>query len=358
MRFHPWAWRVALAAGLLLIGATLLPLIPSNEWWVRVFDFPRAQIATLLAILALATSAAGMWRTRRGLLLIAALALAFVYQLIRILPYTAPYPKEVPGANSCAAGDRIRYMEANVLQHNRDAAALIKLVRKQRPDVLLLTETNDWWANQVRPLAGELPNIVSVPLDNTYGMMLLSRRPLIAPEVRYLLQPDVPSIRTTLELESGRRVDLYGVHPRPPKPGQDTAQRDAELVMVGREVRQRRQPAIVAGDMNDVAWSDTTNLFQEVSGLRDPRVGRQLMPTFPADLPLLRWPLDYVFVSPGFTLLGMQRLRDIGSDHLPISVDLCASGLRRAALPPRAMKQEVKEEAGETIQEGREEANE
>lgn len=357
MRLYGWAWRSGFAVGLLLIAATLLPFIPSNEWWIRVFDFPRAQIAGLLAMLMVGLGALGVWRTRQGLVLLIGLSAALAYQLARILPYTALYPEEVPGTERCSVGDRIRYMEANVLQHNRDAGKLIALVRKQRPDILLLTETDHWWADQLRPLAAQFPQSVSVPLDNTYGMMLLSRRPLVAPEVRYLLEQDVPSIRTRVELTSGRVIDLYGVHPRPPKPGQDTAERDAELVMVAREVRERRRPAIVAGDLNDVAWSDTTSLFQEISGLLDPRVGRQLMPTFPADLPFLRWPLDYVFVSPGFTLLDIQRLGDIGSDHLPILTYWCATGLEASMITPPTLEREDRKKAQEAIRAGRKEAS-
>lgn len=351
-----WLKRIVLWFGALLILATLLPIIPTNQWWIRFFDFPRAQIAMLLLLLLPAAAAAAMWRTRGGLALAAALAFCLVYQVSRILPYTPPWPEEVPMAASCPPGDRLRYMEANVLQSNRDSRALLALVRERRPDVLLLTETDRWWADQVRPLTAEMPHVVSIPQDNTYGMMLLSRRPLADPQVRYLFDPDVPSIRVGLRLESGLQIELYGVHPRPPKPGQDTAERDAELVLVGREVRARRAPTIVAGDLNDVAWSDTTALFQEVSGLLDPRVGRQLMPTFPADLPLLRWPLDYVFVSPGFTLLRMERLGDIGSDHLPIIVELCAANLARSTLPPAPIDPATREEVRETLEEGREEA--
>lgn len=348
-------WSVAIL-GLVLVVATLLPLIPSNQWWIRFFDFPRGQIAALLLVVTAAAIAAAMWRTRSGQALTAALVLCLGYQVSRILPYTAPWPEEVPAAASCPAGERLRYMEANVLQSNRNAPALLARVRERRPEILLLTETDGWWANQVRPLMSEMPYVVSVPQDNTYGMMLLSRRPLADPQVRYLFEPDVPSIRAALRLKSGRQIELYGVHPRPPGPGRDTAERDAELVLVGREVRERRRPAIVAGDLNDVAWSDTTALFQRISGLLDPRVGRGLMPTFPADLPLLRWPLDYVFVSPGFTLLHMERLADIGSDHLPIVVELCAADLARASLPPPRLEPETREEVRETVEEGREEA--
>ena len=35
--------------GILFILATALPIVRSEEWWIRVFDFPRLQIAILLA---------------------------------------------------------------------------------------------------------------------------------------------------------------------------------------------------------------------------------------------------------------------------------------------------------------------
>lgn len=358
MRQKSWAWWVAATVGPPLILATLLPLVPSNEWWIRIFDFPRAQITVLLGVLVLLAAFGGLWRARGGLFLSAGLAISLAYQGARILPYTPFYPEEVPDASFCPPNARLRYMEANVLQENRDARKLVSLVRARRPEVLLLTEADSWWADQVQSLRHILPHVVSVPQDNTYGMMLLSRRPLIAAEVRYLLQPDVPSIRAGVALASGHRIELYGVHPRPPVPGRDTALRDAELVIVGQEVRQRRRPTIVAGDLSDVAWSDTTGLFQEISGLLDPRVGRTLLPTFLADLPLLRWPLDYVFVSPGFTLLGMERLRDIGSDHLPILVELCASGLAAATLAPPPLQSEIKAEVREIVRDGREDSGE
>lgn len=348
--------RLVAAVGLVLVIATLLPIIPSNEWWIRSLDFPRAQFAVLIGFVLAAVGAARLWRTRAGLMLTAALLLCLIYQVSRILPYTALWSQEVPRAASCEPRNRLRYMEANVLQSNRDARALVELVEEQRPDLLLLTETNQWWSEQVRPLVGDMPHVISVPLENTYGMMLLSRRPLFDVQVRYLFEPDIPSIRASLKLGSGRTIELYGVHPRPPLPGQDTAERDAELVLIGREVRARRTPTVVAGDLNDVAWSDTTALFQRVSGLLDPRVGRELMPTFPANLPLLRWPLDYVFVSPGFSLLHMERLRDIGSDHLPIMVELCAADLSGPKLPSPRLEPEIREEVHETVEEGREES--
>lgn len=70
MGFHRWAWWSGSAIGLLLIAAMLVPLIPSNEWWIRAFDVPRTQIAALLAILMFGIGAASMRRISHGAALI------------------------------------------------------------------------------------------------------------------------------------------------------------------------------------------------------------------------------------------------------------------------------------------------
>jgi hypothetical protein len=80
--------------------------------------------------------------------------------------------------------------------------------------------------------------------------------------------------------------------PRPPVPPTPSYGRDAELVLIGREIDGASRPAVVAGDLNDVAWSSTTTLFQKISGTLDPRVGRGLYNSFHAKSPLLRFPLD------------------------------------------------------------------
>jgi endonuclease/exonuclease/phosphatase (EEP) superfamily protein YafD len=117
-------------------------------------------------------------------------------------------------------------------------------------------------------------------------------------------------------------VELIAVHPRPPQPAVDMAERDAELVLVGRQAKASGAPTIVAGDLNDVDWSQTTQLFQQVSGLLDPRRGRGFYATYHTDYPVLRYPLNHLFHSREFRLRRMAVLDHFGSDHFPLLVEL------------------------------------
>lgn len=105
-------------------------------------------------------------------------------------------------------------------------------------------------------------------------------------------------------------------------PGSDTYERDTELLIIAKRIRESRNPTIVAGDLNDVGWSVTSKLFRKYSGLVDPREGRGLFNTYNVSVPLLRYPLDHIFHSREFGLLSLKKLEDIGSDHYPLLIRL------------------------------------
>ena len=157
----------ALATGAgLLIGATTVSFVPSNEWWIRVWDFPRLQIAVALAVVLAACLVLvnrGRWRT----MLVAGLAFALVAQLARIVPYTGLVGPEVASADSCGEGTRIRLFIANVEYANRASRDLLAMVAALDPDVVLLTEPGAWWRSQLAPLARERPYTVLQPQEDT-----------------------------------------------------------------------------------------------------------------------------------------------------------------------------------------------
>ena len=344
-------WALAALASLLVL-LSFLPLWQTDKWWVRQWDYPRLQVAALLVVAATLLAWAAFERTRGFWALAFGIACAIGWQVSHFFAYLPPYPKEVASAERCAPGRSLTLLNANVLQTNKDYRALLDLVAARRPDVLLLLETGPDWRRAVAPLAAEYRYRLVEPAPATYGMMMLSRLPMNG-EILHRLQPAVPSITARIKLAGGQQVDFHALHPEPPWPGDNSGERDAELISVGREVRNSGRASIVMGDLNDVAWSRTSRLFKKVAGMGDPRVGRGFYPTFDANYPLLRWPLDHLFVSPHFDVMAVDRLRDIGSDHFPMFFRLCLTdrAAERKVAPDASAATE--EDASEEIGEGR-----
>ena len=350
---------VLLGVGLFLAAGTVASLTHSPHWAVRNWDFPRVQIA-VAATLVGALYAALPFRGRGWEWAFLATAAATVaWQCYKIRPYTRLASIRVKRATPDALERRrdavFKLLISNVLMENREHDRFLRVVRENDPDVVLALETDAAWARALEPLAGSHPHTVAHPQENYYGMMLFSRLPLVDPQVSYLVQDDIPSIHTGIRLRSGDVVALHGLHPRPPEPIRDqmSTPRDAELVLMGRAIGEgdRSIPTVVAGDLNDVAWSPTSELFLRLSGLLDPRMGRGFFNSFNAKNPVFRFPLDHVFHSNEFELVELRRLDKVGSDHFPILIELLYTPEARVQQPETKKENGDDEEADERIEE-------
>jgi endonuclease/exonuclease/phosphatase (EEP) superfamily protein YafD len=306
----------------LALIATALPLISTADWWIRIFDFPRLQIAvlTLIALILAYIYLDFKWAYKLPLLLF--LLVALVYQVQLVIVYTPLYKTQAKDSNNQTKENSFTLLVSNVRMENDDKESFNSFVKKYNPDIVLINEPDSIWAASISKLDGDFPYSIKYPLDNTYGMMLLSKLPLTESEVNFLVKDDVPSIFTKITLPSGSIIDFYGVHPEPPQPGSDTYERDTELLIIGKKIKETENPTIIAGDLNDVGWSETSKLFRKYSGLVDPREGRGLFNTYNVNVPLLRYPLDHIFYSNDFGLLDLKKLDDIGSDHFPLLISL------------------------------------
>lgn len=340
---------------------TIWGLLPLDNWWVRGVEFPRIQImflgfaAWLGMVIFWSDWQLGQW------LLFIVLSSALAFQLRMVLPYTILWKKEVLTAKDMPNGHahQLKIMVSNVLTPNDETQKLVELVKDKRPDILITLETDKKWEKALNQIEANYPYTVKVPLDNLYGMHLYSKLELIDPEVKYLMIDDIPSIHTQLRLQGGQVIWLYCLHPMPPSPTEadKSTTRDAELLMVGKHIKENKQTAILAGDLNDVAWSKTTRRFQRISGLLDPRIGRHFINTFHVKYPFLRWALDHIFHSACFTVVDIKRMPSIGSDHFPVMTTLQydpEQASKQQSNAPTEKAEDVKE-AKNTIEAGKKE---
>lgn len=359
-----WAaalWSVRGLAVLLVI-VSVLPFIRSGEWMIRLWDFPRIQLAvagTIVLLLLLATlfRTGFSWPT---LLLAIVAAGAVVWQGAHVIRYTPLWPKQV----ETVADPDFRLLVTNLDKRNEQHEGVARMIEEVDPEILLLIEINESWAEGLQEVRDRFDYHVERVLPDGLGLALWSRIPLENAEIRHIVSDDRPSIHADLVLEGGHTARFVGVHPTPPglprensDERHDSRIRDAELVLIAEEAAEAdHKHWIIAGDFNDVAWSHTTQLFRDISGLGDPRVGRGLYSTYHAGYPLLRYPIDHVFVSDGFKIASLDRVETPGSDHFGMIADLAFEAAEPRKQPK--VSEEEAEEAEEIVETGEKDARE
>ena len=294
---------------------SFFPAIGTTHWVFRLFDFLRIQITVVLGLLMLAAPLLFGEFTKLEWGTIAALTIALVHQLAIILPY---FPLKSKERNP--SEDDIVAISVNVKQDNQRYDRLIEIVKDIRPHVLLTMETDGAWQKNLAEIEHHYPNVIRVPMDNRYGMHLYTSMEIKEFDVHYLISGEHPSIEAKLVDTSGNTLVFWGVHPPPPSPTEKptSRQKDAELLKIAKMVRKEKLPVIVAGDFNNATWSRTSRLFSKISDLTDARKFRGVHSTFPANVKIMRFPIDLLFHSQAVTVTKIKTLESVGSDHLPL----------------------------------------
>ncbi len=337
---------------ILLIISVFLSLIRKDFWVFKIMEYPRLQKLVLIMVMI------GGWfffwpiETLFHQILFGGLLISMMYLVYKVWPYTTLSKKEMIRVKQSDAGNELKIFSANVFQDNKKYEVLLRQIRKTDPDIIFLLETNSAWAAGVNELVKDYPHTLLCPLENTYGLLFYSKLKMENAAVRFLVKDDIPSVEATIILSSGKKMQLFGLHPEPPVPGESlhSTAKDKELMKVALKVKDCPLPTVVFGDLNDVAWSHTTELFRKTSELLDPRRGRGFYSTFSAKHWYIRFPLDYVFCSEELGLVDMQRMKKNGSDHFATLTHL-------AIKPELANKQDAPKANAEELQEAREMAS-
>src|SRR5690606_4282471 len=303
----------------LLIIASILPLL-SNQYWVfRICEFARIQIL----VLQIPTLILGffVYNEQPTYVLInqSFLVVFIVYSAMLLAPYL-PFKRLFGKEKRYNDSESISILSFNVYQYNKQYQQFVSLVNDVKPDIFLTMESNADWEQAISVLDSEYPYRKKVALENTYGMHFYSKIKVDDCKVNYFMADDLPSIEANLTMPNNEKLTFFGTHPPPPSPTEeDTSnERDGEIIMMGKKVKTYNNPVILVGDFNNVAWSKSSRLFNKISGLTDPRVGRGFFSTYHANYKLLRFPIDLLFHSNSIFIEEFKTLKNIGSDHLPL----------------------------------------
>lgn len=282
------------------------------RWW---WPFELAAQFQIQYAWGLLLGAAVLLFTRRWRLGLFAAALGVVHSFL-LGPFFASDAATGPG------GVTLRVMTLNVWARNHQYERVLNLIREASPDVVVLEEIPEDWARELTALKAGWPySEVVVARLPVHGIALLSKYPLDDVRVERLVG-DVPAVVAHVDV-AGQPLTLVGVHlARPMSRGGVTAQLRG-LHATQKLLEGSPGVRVVLGDFNSASWAPAVADFLKQADLRDSRLGRGVRPSWPSVLPPpLRIPIDHVFVSPQ---IGVERFATgpfVGSDHLPVLVDL------------------------------------
>ncbi len=222
-----------------------------------------------------------------------------------------------PNAAPPGTAPNLRILQANVYEHRGSAAALMELIGRERPDVVLLQEADEEWERRLLPLESDYPHKAFLPRSarGKPDLGLYWRGNLDEP--RALAAQGIPAVLLEMQV-NGRAVALLNVHPSAPfLPGRARHHRE-QMTALAEFVRGLKTLPILAGDLNSSPWSQQCRALQQSTGLVSVRQGRGILGTWPSFFGPLRVGIDQVLVSPEIQVVGCRVGSGIGSDHRPL----------------------------------------
>lgn len=299
-----------LATALVAIGALgvvtafVISLVP--VWPLSLFEHFRVQYVGV-GVLVVAASAAIQLRGWFDAAAIATLAhvLWLAPDLVRARP-------------AVSEGTHVRILLLNVLRSNTHHDQVARLIEDTNADVVALMEVDEPWFRALAPALAAYPARLEHERTDNFGIALYARETL-AVRAEYLgTFPSIVGTVTHRDAELG----VILTHPIPPVSRALVDVHEGQLAAVAERARQLGPRTVLFGDFNATPWSRPFRRMIAASGLCDTRAGFGLQATFPAASAIMRIPIDHVLVSCAIGVGDRRIERDVGSDHLPVVVDL------------------------------------
>ncbi|WP_420959591.1 endonuclease/exonuclease/phosphatase family protein [Brucella sp. IR073] len=313
-----------LAAALMLSVPLVLGFLGRLHPALDSFSHFRAHIAVVMGLLALPLFFTALWREGAMVLLLSVSAFATTLGAAQGL---------LSGAAKAEAGEKgeahYSLIQLNLLYNNPDPAEVLRMIAREKPDIITFEEVSDEWAEKLELLKGRYP-YQQVCRSIGWGVAILSRRPFAeGGEAGCAGRGLMAFARFDL---GGAPLTVVALHLRWPWPyGQPR-----DIPLLEPHLARQDAPLIVAGDFNAVPWSNAVRRIEAASGTHHiSGIGPSYAPPQLARLTrYIGLPIDQILVSPGVGVARIASLSPVASDHLPVRLDFSVPQPPRAPQEP------------------------
>ncbi len=222
-----------------------------------------------------------------------------------------------PGRRACAPGEaQLRVFFANLHVANADFERVAAAIEASDADVALLVEVGPEMESELKARLGGYDAIAGCDGRPRCESLVFARGPTA--QVRTIAGGDGRRAAASVERQ-GLRIEVVSVHlhnPLAPPRGVQYRQAEDMAGAVG-------ERTVIIGDFNATPWGATFDRLAEAGGPALAARPLGYWGTWPSAFPTaLRLPIDNVILPAGATCGDQSIGPDIGSDHLPIIVDL------------------------------------
>ena len=298
------------AAAVLTALFSLVTLADSLHRLVELFSHFRLQYLGASLLLTLAFLLYRDWRWALLMLAVAA---------VNTWPVAEWYAAD--GDVEARSAPALKLLLANVYSGNDNARPFLKLLEAEQPDVIVVQEVTNRWVNVMEQVRAAYPHRVEVPQNDNFGIGVYAKGPFISVETVASPPYGFPTLIARYAI-GDTAATLVATHPIPPMGKIGYESRNEQLDSIAGRLASIDGPKLLVGDLNISMWSHVYRALEAETGLTNTRRGFGAIPTWPRQLPFGRIPIDHCLVSPHFAVLDTRRGPNIGSDHLPLIVEL------------------------------------
>jgi endonuclease/exonuclease/phosphatase (EEP) superfamily protein YafD len=243
------------------------------------------------------------------------LAFFVLANAICVLPFYSNW------GNPGISAKHISVMQLNAFYRNKDYGSIVRFIKKTNPDVVCIEELTNNLESYLRINLRDYPYKKYVPHEDDLGIGVFSKIPWKRTDILQFGPAQSESVVADLAWGSGI-VRLVCVHPYAPISARHYQIRNEQLAALGTFVSAQAIPTVIVGDLNTTPYSAGYQQLLKIGQLHDASLGFGIRPTWPTDNFLLRIPIDHILISKSMMTTGYKVGEPVGSDHLPLLVDL------------------------------------